>query len=385
MARLFCNLILSAMITWMGASAIKIRMEDIINLKDYDGTLRPQNQGPTNVNVSLDLHSLVIDDKRQVLEVSGDLRQEWNNPELEFTVSTVALLGNSIALTGISGRHILDQLWRPDITSAMEVKRDYANHNYDFLRVSREGHLTWTQRVHFSFPCALDLSGYPMGTHVCILRLHSLGYQADELQPSWYGDSAVDYGSMTVSHGYKIKNLRTSAKTVVTVHRTKRQLRVEMEIEKTSGWTVKHTVIPMTATVTTAYLSFFINIRGIGARMITCMMSLVTAAIFHESAYRSVPPAAYTMALEVFTGTCLTFIFIAAVESVVVDVLAHLPTKGRRSTPSPHTSFALEPDLTDERPGARGQVAALWLDRCFRVLYPAAFLAFNAVYWVLYN
>ncbi|XP_064093600.1 glycine receptor subunit alpha-3-like [Macrobrachium nipponense] len=385
MARLVGNLIVSAMLTWMGASAIKIRMEEIINLKENDGTLRPQNHGPTMVNVSLVLHSLVIDDKRQVLELSGDLHQEWDNPGLEFTVSAVALLGNSIPLTGISGRHVLEQLWRPDLTSAQEVRPGFGNHYSDFVRLSREGHVTWTQRVHYSFPCPLDLSGYPMGIHSCTLKLHSLGYQADELQPSWYGDAAVDYGGMTISHGYKLRNIRTSAKTVVTVHRTKRQLRVEMEIETASGWALKHTVIPMTATVTTAYLAFFINIRGVGARMITCMMSMVTAAIFHESAYSIVPPAAYTMALEVFTGTCLTFIFIATVESVVVDVLSHLPTKGRRSTPSPHTSFALEPDLTDERPGTRGQVAALWLDRCFRVLYPAAFLAFNAVYWVLYN
>lgn len=48
-------------------------------------------------------------------------------------------------------------------------------------------------------------------------------------------------------------------------------------------------------------------------------------------------------AIEVFTGTCLSFIFVATVESVVVEVLAHIPDKGRRSSSSPHnSSFALE-------------------------------------------
>lgn len=47
-------------------------------------------------------------------------------------------------------------------------------------------------------------------------------------------------------------------------------------------------------------------------------------------------------AIEVFTGTCLAFIFVAAVESVVVDVLGHFPTKGRQPLSPQRNSFALE-------------------------------------------
>lgn len=40
------------------------------------------------------------------------------------------------------------------------------------------------------------------------------------------------------------------------------QLTVKMVLEASSGWAVKHTVVPMMATVTTAYLAFYISIRG---------------------------------------------------------------------------------------------------------------------------
>ncbi|XP_071542899.1 glycine receptor subunit alpha-3-like [Panulirus ornatus] len=326
----------------------------------------------------------------QVLELSGELRQEWDDFNLRFPGTRAAVI-DSIGLSGTSGQEIKGKVWRPDITASNEVQLKERNpHGDDFLRISSEGHLSWTQRVHYSFPCPLDLSGYPLGVHTCKLKLNSLGYFWNELQPSWHGEGAMDHSNVMMSHGYELSVVKTSAETVTLAHKPRRQLLVEMEIKSFSGWTVKHTVIPMIATVTTAYLAFFINIRGACARLITCLMSLMTAAIFHENTYRRVPQAGYTMAIEVFTGTCLTFIFVATVETVVVDVLSHLPGKGRRSTPSPHTSFALEvgdqkPDLTDERVGARGHVAAIWLDRCFRVLYPAAFLAFNGVYWVLYN
>lgn len=47
-------------------------------------------------------------------------------------------------------------------------------------------------------------------------------------------------------------------------------------------------------------------------------------------------------AIEVFTGTCLAFIFVAAVESVVVDVLGHFPTRSRQPLSPTRNSFALE-------------------------------------------
>ncbi|KAG0727737.1 Glycine receptor subunit alpha-3 [Chionoecetes opilio] len=251
--------------------------------------------------------------------------------------------------------------------------------------------VSWTQKVYYSFPCKLNLKSYPLRSHPCVLRLDSVGYLSGEMEPEWSGEPSVRYEGVVVSHGYAIAKVDPTSKTFLAVgHKTKRQLKLLVEVAPRSGWAVKHTVIPMVATVTTAYLGFFINIRGVCARVIICMLSLVTAAIFHESTYRKVPPAHDTMAIEVFTGTCLAFIFVAVVESVVVDVLGHFPTKGRQPLSTKRNSFALEvgylkPDLTDDHASSRGQVAALWLDRCFRVLYPAGFLAFNAVYWVVYN
>ncbi|XP_047499469.1 glycine receptor subunit alpha-3-like isoform X1 [Penaeus chinensis] len=381
----------ASVLCWLGggAGAIKIPLGDLLNLNSYDGALRPNTHaGPTHINVTLFIDSISVDDKKQVIGISGELLQEWMDPNLQFQFQGSSFL-TSVGLSGVSGASILSQVWRPDLVAGKELKAREPSSSLEFLRIKNDGHVVWMQRVHYSFPCHLDLQVYPLGSHKCVLKLHSLGYESNELQPQWKEDTTIDYSSVVMSHGYRLKGTKRSAKSVVIAHRPQRELQMEFDIESSGGWTVKHTVIPLVATVTCAYLAFFINIRGVCARMITCMMSLVTAAIFHESTYRNVPPSAQTMAVEVFTGTCLTFIFVATVESVVVDVLAHLPTKGRRSPPS--SSFALEvrkdgrPDLMEERSGHKGPVAALWLDRCFRVLYPASFLAFNAVYWVLYN
>ncbi|XP_042871399.1 glutamate-gated chloride channel-like [Penaeus japonicus] len=372
------------------AGAIKIPLEEILNLKSYDGALRPNtHSGPTHINVTLFIDSISVDDKTQVIGVSGELLQEWIDQNLQLQFQGSSFL-TSVGLSGLSGASILEQVWRPDLVAAKELQAREPSSHLDFLRIKNDGHVVWTQSFYIVISLPLDSlqPKSPIMKNIicpvmCAWVWAWMGYESNELQPQWKEDTTIDYSSVVMSHGYKLKNAKRAAKSVVIAHRPQRQLQMEFEIESSGGWTVKHTVIPLVATVTCAYLSFFINIRGVCARMITCMMSLVTAAIFHESTYRNVPPSAQTMAVEVFTGTCLTFIFVATVESVVVDVLAHLPTKGRRSPPS--SSFALEPDLMEERSGHKGPVAALWLDRCFRVLYPASFLAFNAVYWVLYN
>ncbi|KAG7167460.1 Glycine receptor subunit alpha-3-like 1 [Homarus americanus] len=244
----------------------------------------------------------------------------------------------SILSTATSGSEIRDKVWRPDLTAEYDIKPQGAQSHGDFLRIQRDGHVTWSQRIHYTFPCLMDLSSYPLGAHTCFLRLNSLGYESSELDPNWYGDAAVDYSEVIMSHGYELCEVKTEKKTANFFHTT-------------------------------------------SARVMLCMMSLMTAAVIHESTYNK--------AIEVFTGTCLTFIFVATVETVMMDVLSHFHAKGRHSA-SPHTSFALEvrgykPDLTEERGGSQISMAALWLDRCFRVLYPAGFIAFNAVYWVMYK
>ncbi|XP_050700468.1 glycine receptor subunit alpha-2-like isoform X2 [Eriocheir sinensis] len=373
-----------AVLTWAGvAGGLKLRVQEALNLDEYDRDIRPnQGSGPTKVNVSMAIHSLIVDESRQMLELSGDLLQEWYDKSLTFSSDSYKI--SSIQVPATSGSMIKESVWLPDLHAAQQVYPTKTG--ADFLRVHANGLISWTQKIHVYFPCRLNLKSYPLRSHPCTLRLDSVGYLSEEMEPEWNGEPPVPYQGAVVSHGYTIAKVDATSKTHLTSgHKTKRQLQLLVEVAPRSGWAVKHTVIPMVSTVTTAYLAFFINIRGVCARVIICMLSLVTAAIFHESTYRKVPPAHDTMAIEVFTGTCLAFIFVAAVESVVVDVLGHFPTKGRQPLSPNRNSFALEPDFADDHASSRGQVAALWLDRCFRVLYPAGFLAFNAVYWVVYN
>ncbi|KAK3850541.1 hypothetical protein Pcinc_042761, partial [Petrolisthes cinctipes] len=336
----------------------------------------------TRINVSMVIYSIMVNEANQMLELSGDLIQEWDDPKLKLLTGNYNI--ESVPLSGVSATSVVDKVWRPDLTAAKQVR--VRGQDTGFLRIKKGGHLTWIQRVQYDFPCHLDLGSYPLNAHKCKLILASLGYYTVELDPAWKNTEAVTVKDVVVSHGYILGSTNTATENVYSpnVQNTRRQLELIMTVTPKSGWAIKHTVVPMTMCVATAYLSVFINISGACARLVTVMLSLVTAAVFHESTYRKVPRVHETMAIEVFTGTCLTFIFAAALESVVAHALIAASFKKRRSSSNSRNSFALEPDLMEERSGGRGHVAALWLDRVFRILYPIMFLAFNAAYWFIY-
>ena len=59
-----------------------------------------------------------------------------------------------------------------------------------------------------------------------------------------------------------------------------------LEMERVTGYAVKHTVLPFIACVTTAYLAFYVNVRALTARVTISVVSFLIAAVFHESTYR---------------------------------------------------------------------------------------------------
>ncbi|CAL4065816.1 unnamed protein product, partial [Meganyctiphanes norvegica] len=306
--------------------ALSIGVDEILNLGAIDAAIRPNlRTGPTVVNVSFTLHTLDIDPGKKIAMVSGDLMQEWYEENLQFNAHSGGLLLNDIQFPSSSPQQA--KVWRPDLFVAESAGPVSAVPNHSFLRIYHDGVVHWVQRVYYVFPCELDLTGYPLGQQVCQLRLQSIGHDTNELEPRWKNDRAVHTDNAVISHNLYLHHIQQLREIVAIPNRNKVQLQMQFDIEISQGWTIKHTIVPMIACVLTAYLSFFINIRAIGARMTCVMLAMVTAAIFHENTYRQVPAASYTMALEVFTGTCLAFIFFAAVESVIVDLLAHKSTK----------------------------------------------------------
>ncbi|XP_018019606.1 probable ligand-gated ion channel 46 [Hyalella azteca] len=167
----------------------------------------------------------------------------------------------------------------------------------------------------------MELAYYPFENYRCLLMFHSLGYDTEELRPSWADEPAVHFTDTQVSLPCEIDDVVIEHNTFVTTNRARRRLEAEIEMECYSGWTIKHTVVPFMLTVTLAYLAFFLHPRAVTARLMVSFLSFVIAMMVHEKTYSQVPQYPYTMAIEVFTGTCLGFIFCTVVETLVVDVI----------------------------------------------------------------
>ncbi|KAF2365016.1 Neurotransmitter-gated ion-channel ligand-binding domain [Trinorchestia longiramus] len=351
----------------------KFALEDI--LKPHHSYIRPENHhGVTYINVSVVLNSLEMDDSRRVMRVSGELVQEWEDEDLRFAGGR-NILTTAIGLYGEHGQSIKSQIWLPDMTPSMALEQDLT-YKSDFLRLTSEGRITWTKIFSATVPCEMELAYYPFENYRCLLMFHSLGYDTEELRPNWSLEPAVHYEYTQVSLPCEIDDVITDHSSFVTTQRARRRLEAEIEMECYSGWTIKHTVVPFMVSVTMAYLVFYLHPRAVTSRLLLSLMSFIIAMMVHERTYRNVPQYPYTMAIEVFTGTCLGFIFSTMVETLIVDTISRSGDKlGQHN-------YSREVEDTSEL-GSREQLVAQWLDRAFRIMYPLTFIIFNIIYWIV--
>lgn len=350
-------------------------LEDI--LKPQHTYTRPDNlYGHTYMNVSVVLHSLEMNENRRAMTVTGELIQEWEDENLRFS-RVKNVMSDAVGLYGSHGDSIKQHIWLPDIIPLRTLEY-HPIADSDFLRVRSDGRLTWTKLFHATLPCDMDVTYYPFESYHCILMFYSLGYDAEEVRPQWAHEPAVYHEKTHVSLPCIIDEILTETNKFVTIQRDRYQLEAEIIMECYSGWTIKHTVIPFIVTVTMAYFVFYLSPRSVGVRLFVTLMAYVISMLVHETTYQDAPQSPYTMALEIFTGTCLGFIFVAALESVVVEFISRLPPK--LATDRATNGFSAESTdglLTQE------QQSALWLDKGFRVLYPSCFVLFNIVFWIV--
>lgn len=92
---------------------------------------------------------------------------------------------------------------------------------------------------------------------------------------------------------------------------------------------------------------------------------------------KNLPPVSYIKALDVWSGTCLVFIFAALLEFALVNYATRFDkrTKAQRVGNEPEASGCLSRRYTS---------TSKRIDVIARVLFPLLFILFNIAYWLIY-
>ena len=88
--------------------------------------------------------------------------------------------------------------------------------------------------------------------------------------------------------------------------------------------------VPSVMLVTVSWLSFWLDPSQVLAKLFMGVSTLLTMSVQTASINRSLPPVAYTKAIDTWTGVCVMFLFVALVQSVAVHFFSVTKAKVRR-------------------------------------------------------
>lgn len=103
------------------------------------------------------------------------------------------------------------------------------------------------------------------------------------------------------------------------------------KLSRLYGYYLIQVYIPSFLIVVLSWLSFWLNIDAIPARISLGLLTVLTMTTQSSGARAELPRVSYVKAIDIWMATCLIFVFAALVEFAYVNVLARVEQRKRAS------------------------------------------------------
>ena len=107
-------------------------------------------------------------------------------------------------------------------------------------------------------------------------------------------------------------------------------LEIRFLLRRDIGFFIIQVYVPTILIVILSWVSFWLNIDAIPARVSLGLLTVLTMTTTSAGANASLPKVSYIKAIDVWTSMCLIFVFIGLLEFAVVNVISR---KGIRINP----------------------------------------------------
>ncbi|CAI4229423.1 unnamed protein product [Auanema sp. JU1783] len=307
----------------------RISPDDIIqNLikTSYDRRIRPPNindkgeNKPVNVETNAYIRSFSnIDFVKMQYDVQLTFRQAWHDSRLAYNYRN-----GKIPKFMIITRD--DLIWKPD-TFFLNEKNAF-RHNIDspnmLLRIYANGSVLYSQRISLTLSCPMLMKRYPMDKQSCDMAFASYAYSEDEIVYNWkHNDSIQLHKALRTSLPcFTLYDFETNTCTSKTNTGTYSCLKVTFNLHRQFSYYMLQVYIPSTLLVIVSWISFWLERTAVPARITLGVTSLLTMTTQAASIQNSLPAVSYVKAIDIWLGSCMSFIFAAVLEFAWVSVAA---------------------------------------------------------------
>ena len=178
-------------------------------------------------------------------------------------------------------------------------------------------------RVSLTLNCQMDLALFPLDTQICFLHVASYGFTSVDVIYIWKAPNPVQFvDNLFLPGGFELAKYVDANCDVVTVTGRYSCLTVDMTFRRQLSYYFITIYIPTLMIVIVSWMSFWLDHKSAPARVALTVTTLLAMSTTTSSINNSLPPVAYTKAIDVWTNLCTIFVFLALLEYALVNYAA---------------------------------------------------------------
>ncbi|OWF51171.1 Glycine receptor subunit alpha-2 [Mizuhopecten yessoensis] len=317
-------------------------------------------------------------------QMSMFFRQTWNDSRLMHTAV------DDKGYLELDSRQV-SSIWVPDLYIRNEKVANFHHVTVpnSLMYLYPDGTVYFSRRITGTFSCFMRLHKYPLDEQICRFEVESYGHSADFLSVKWH-DVPVKRTVGLVSPQFEIGEVTSYSCDEVYSNVVYSCVGFNIQLTRNYGYYLIQVYIPTSLIVMLSWVSFWLNIDAIPARISLGLLTVLTMTTMSSSARSELPRVSYIKAIDVWMAICLLFVFAALIQFAHVNVLSRVERRRRAS--------CVDVKTTDENgdcngtftkpetpgPSAEAREKARTADKVARIAFPLTFLVFNLAYWPVY-
>ncbi|XP_061163859.1 glycine receptor subunit alpha-2-like isoform X4 [Saccostrea echinata] len=287
---------------------------------------------------------------------------------------------------------VMSNVWVPDLYIKNEKKANTHTVTVPnkLMHIYPDGLVVYSMRVTGTFSCQMYLHKYPLDQQTCSIQMESYGYSTDTLKFQWNDIPLVQRPNLTLpqfeighisNHTCDITYANGNSSVTFTC------LGIDIEMSRAYGYYITQVYIPSFLIVCLSWVSFWLNIDAIPARISLGLLTILTMTTQSSGARATLPRVSYIKAIDVWMATCLVFVFAALIEFSYVNVKARVQQRRKSSVKELPLLLHRKEDDSKEKTqlDSKCRDEARRVDKLSRIIFPLVFLCFNIVYWSVYS
>ena len=322
---------------------------------------------PEDEKKALDLKALItvrnivaINEARQEITIEASLKLFWKDKRINIRDDVSEFDGeDEHGKFIVMDSRFSDFIWIPDIFVDQSTMTRVSSFHIkpSSIRVYENSMIRYNKRLNFDVACPMDFAKYPVDDQTCWIKFESFSYQTSKLNMTWDDMVRNNYPKNLKLAQFRHHFHRQQYDPSKNIHGKGKEFAfviLILHLKRLIQFHITSTYIPSILLVGLGYTTLYLPAQAVPGRVAMGMLTFLALTTINNSVKNSLPKVSYMTYMDIWTATCIIFVFLTNLVSICEMTMMKSPGM--------------------ERSGKN-------LNRGSKIIIPILFILFNAIYW----